>query len=130
MRVHSSFRVHEASITVARSRRICQSVQSLIGSIGDKKPNEMNDLTHRFSVAPMMDWSETSQKAKYDQDLREVTVRHAVPNAVPSELTIFSNKILFQAAFRGGKECVSADMTAPSCVNFTRKIGDDVGVGW
>jgi hypothetical protein len=31
----------------------------------------------------MMDWTGTSQKAKYNQRLGPVVVRHAVPNAVP-----------------------------------------------
>jgi len=44
----------------ARSRQILQLVQSFTGSTGGIKINEMNDLDHRFSVAPMMDWSESS----------------------------------------------------------------------
>jgi hypothetical protein len=31
------------------------------------KYNENNMLDHRFAIAPMMDWTGTSQKAKYDQ---------------------------------------------------------------
>jgi len=38
---------------------------------------------YRFSVAPMMDWTGTSQKAKCNQRLGAVVGRHAVPNAVP-----------------------------------------------
>jgi hypothetical protein len=38
---------------------------------------------HRFSVAPMMDWTGTSQKAKRNQHLSVVAVSRAVPNAVP-----------------------------------------------
>jgi hypothetical protein len=41
-----------------------------------------NMLDHRFSVAPMMDWTGTSQKAKYNQHLSVVAFHHAVPNAV------------------------------------------------
>jgi hypothetical protein len=39
-------------------------------------------LAHRFCIAPLMDWTGTSQKAKYNQNLSVVTFRHAVPNAV------------------------------------------------
>jgi hypothetical protein len=37
----------------------------------------------KFSVAPMMDWTGTSQKAKHNQHLSPITKNHAVPNAVP-----------------------------------------------
>jgi hypothetical protein len=47
------------------------------------KLNEINMLDHRFSIAPMMDWTGTSRKAKYNQHLGAVVARHAVPNAVP-----------------------------------------------
>jgi hypothetical protein len=47
------------------------------------KRNNTNMLSHRFCVAPMMDWTVTSQKAKYNQHLGVVALRHAVPNAVP-----------------------------------------------
>jgi hypothetical protein len=39
----------------------------------------------KFSVAPMMDWTETSQKVKHDQQLRVAAVGHVVPNEAPSE---------------------------------------------
>jgi hypothetical protein len=44
---------------------------------------ENNMLDRRFAVAPLMDWTGTSQKAKYNQRLDPVVGRHAVPNAVP-----------------------------------------------
>jgi len=47
------------------------------------KRNNINMLSHRFSVAPMMDWTGTSQKAKRNQHLNPITKNHAVPNAVP-----------------------------------------------
>jgi hypothetical protein len=40
-------------------------------------------LDVRLSVAPMMDWTGTSQKAKRNQHLSPITKNHAVPNAVP-----------------------------------------------
>jgi tRNA-dihydrouridine synthase len=42
-----------------------------------------NMLDYRFSVAPMMDWTDRAEKAKYDQHLNGVVVSRAVPNAVP-----------------------------------------------
>jgi hypothetical protein len=44
---------------------------------------ENNMLDRRFSVAPLMDWIGTSQKAKRNQHLSPITKNHAVPNAVP-----------------------------------------------
>ena len=38
-------------------------------------PNEM----HRFSIAPMMDWTDSPKKAKHYQNLSVVAVGHAVP---------------------------------------------------
>ncbi|WP_167558680.1 hypothetical protein [Bradyrhizobium canariense] len=52
--------------------------------------NENNMLTHRFSVAPMMDWTGTSRKAKYNQRLGAVVGRRAVPNAVPSRCEAYA----------------------------------------
>jgi hypothetical protein len=37
----------------------------------------------KFAIAPMMDWTGTSQKAKYNQGLGAIVGRHVVPNAVP-----------------------------------------------
>jgi hypothetical protein len=54
-----------------------------IGPTQAIKQNENNMLEARFSVAPMMDWTGTSQKAKYNQRLGAIVGRHAVPNAVP-----------------------------------------------
>jgi hypothetical protein len=45
--------------------------------------NKMSD--RRFAVAPMMDWTGTSQKVKRDQHLSTVVAGHVVPNAVPSD---------------------------------------------
>jgi hypothetical protein len=42
-----------------------------------------NMLDRRFSVAPLMDWTGTSQKAKRNQRLSAAVGLHAVPNAVP-----------------------------------------------
>jgi len=46
--------------------------------------NENNMLDHRFSVAPMMDWTDRAEKAKQCQHLRVVVLNHAGPNAVPT----------------------------------------------
>jgi hypothetical protein len=54
-----------------------------IGPTETIKYNENNMLAHRFSVAPMMDWTGTSQKAKRNQHLSPITKNRAVPNAVP-----------------------------------------------
>jgi hypothetical protein len=43
---------------------------------------QINQL-HSFFVAPMMDWTGASQKAKYNQLLNAVSTGRAVPNAVP-----------------------------------------------
>jgi uncharacterized protein YerC len=47
------------------------------------KINEMNSLDRRFSVAPMMDWTDRAEKAKRSQYLSMVAASHVVPNAVP-----------------------------------------------
>jgi len=47
---------------------------------------ENNMLAHRFSVAPMMDWTDQAEKAKCRQHLSMVVISHAVPNAVPTQL--------------------------------------------
>jgi hypothetical protein len=47
------------------------------------KRNNINMLAHRFCIAPMMDWTGTSQKAKRNQHLSPIAKNHAVPNAVP-----------------------------------------------
>jgi hypothetical protein len=44
---------------------------------------ENNMLDRRFAVAPLMDWTGTSQKTKCNQHLSPITKNHAVPNAVP-----------------------------------------------
>jgi hypothetical protein len=59
------------------------SVQKSVGPTQSAKINENNMLDHRFSVAPMMDWTGTSQKAKRNQHLSVVVENRAVPNAVP-----------------------------------------------
>jgi hypothetical protein len=46
--------------------------------------NECKMLDRRFSVAPLMDWTGTSQKAKHHQHLSVTVVTRAVPNAVLS----------------------------------------------
>ena len=48
------------------------------------KRNNINMLAHRFCIAPMMDWTGTSRKAKRDQNLSEIVVIHVVPNGVPA----------------------------------------------
>jgi tRNA-dihydrouridine synthase len=47
------------------------------------KWNENNMLERRFAVAPMMDWTDWAEKAKYNQHLSMVAIGHVVPNAVP-----------------------------------------------
>jgi hypothetical protein len=59
------------------------SAQTSVGPTQSAKINENNMLDTRFSVAPMMDWTGTSQKAKRNQHLSPITKNHAVPNAVP-----------------------------------------------
>jgi len=39
-------------------------------------------LAHRFCIAPMMDWTGTSRKAKRNQHLSHVSISHVVPNEV------------------------------------------------
>jgi hypothetical protein len=39
--------------------------------------------TWRFSVAPMMDWTDCAEKLKCHHNLSPVIVSHAGPNAVP-----------------------------------------------
>jgi hypothetical protein len=56
------------------------SAQKLVGRTKSTKVNE----DRRFAIAPMMDWTGTSQKVKRDQRLGTVVASHAVPNAVPS----------------------------------------------
>jgi ligand-binding SRPBCC domain-containing protein len=48
------------------------------------KRNNINMLAHRFSIAPMMDWTDRAETTKQHQHLSMVEVSHAVPNAVPS----------------------------------------------
>jgi hypothetical protein len=55
------------------------SVQKSVGSTQSANINENNMLAHRFCVAPMMDWTGTSQKAKRNQRLSPITKSHAVP---------------------------------------------------
>jgi hypothetical protein len=47
------------------------------------KRNNINMLAHRFCIAPMMDWTGTSQKAKYNQHLSLEPIGRVVPNEVP-----------------------------------------------
>jgi hypothetical protein len=47
------------------------------------KRNNINMLSHRFCIAPMMDWTGTSQKAKYNQHLNLEPIGRVVPNEVP-----------------------------------------------
>jgi hypothetical protein len=47
------------------------------------KGNNINMLAHRFCIAPMMDWTGRSRKAKHNQHLSMVAVSHVVPNEVP-----------------------------------------------
>jgi hypothetical protein len=58
-----------------RMRYVWSEFASHAGSILDV-------LDHRFSVAPMMDWTGISRKAERDQYLIEIVTRRAVPNAV------------------------------------------------
>jgi hypothetical protein len=58
------------------------------------KTNEMNNLGYRFSVAPMMDWTGTSQKAKRDQHLSHVSIGHVVPNEVPPLVRSFDEQAI------------------------------------
>jgi hypothetical protein len=51
---------------------------------GMVKRNDVNMLAQRFCVAPMMEWTGTSQKAKLNQHLSMVARNRAVPNAVPA----------------------------------------------
>ncbi len=44
-------------------------------------------LDRRFAIAPMMDWTGTSQKTKYNQHLSNVLFGHVVPNAVLNAAT-------------------------------------------
>jgi len=39
---------------------------------------QLNQL-HRFAVAPMMDWTDCAEKAKWHQRLSMVAIGHAVP---------------------------------------------------
>jgi hypothetical protein len=59
------------------------SAKKSIGRTGTAKVIKNNLLNGRFAVAPLMDWTGASQKAKYNQRLGAVVTRHAVPNAVP-----------------------------------------------
>ncbi|MET4219385.1 hypothetical protein ACVWWG_006226 [Bradyrhizobium sp. LB7.2] len=61
-----------------------------------KQINEMNDLRWKFSCAPMMDWTGTSQKAKRNQCLGTVVGRHAVPNAVPIWFSSVRRRLMSQ----------------------------------
>jgi tRNA-dihydrouridine synthase len=54
-----------------------------IGSAKVIKFNENNMLNRRFAIAPMMDWTDLAEKAKYNQHLSMVAIGHVVPNAVP-----------------------------------------------
>jgi len=47
-----------------------------------EKANNINMLAHRFWIAPMMDWTGTSQKVKRDQQLSHISIGHVVPNEV------------------------------------------------
>jgi hypothetical protein len=65
--------------------------QNSAGLAHTVKLNKNNMLTHRFSIAPMTDWTGTSQKAKRDQRLSLGARNHAVPNAVaPSRRLLLS----------------------------------------
>ena len=57
-----------------------------------RKINEMNNLDRRFSIAPMMDWTGTSQKVKRDQHLSHVSIGHVVPNEVPPLVRSFDEQ--------------------------------------
>jgi hypothetical protein len=49
-------------------------------------------LDRRFSVAPLMDWTDCAEKAKWHQRLGMVAIGHAVPNAVPMLLISFTSE--------------------------------------
>jgi hypothetical protein len=68
------------------------------------KRNDINMLTYLFCVAPMLDWTGTSQKAKHNQHLRHVSIGHVVPNAVPSIEGHFSSEGSDFPAVIGGPE--------------------------
>jgi hypothetical protein len=51
-------------------------------------------LSYRFCVAPMMDWTGTSQKAKRHQHLSSVAIGRAVPNAVPPAVRSFDEQAI------------------------------------
>jgi hypothetical protein len=46
--------------------------------------NNISMLAHKFCIAPMMDWTETSRKTKRIQQLRVVPIARVVPNEVPT----------------------------------------------
>jgi hypothetical protein len=86
------------------------------------KRNNINMLSHRFSVAPMMDWAGTSQKAKRDQHLSTCVASHAVPNAVPSNgRFLFSEQNSALGGVRRPQRAVvvSAKLSGHLAVNFT-----------
>jgi hypothetical protein len=53
----------------------------------------------KFSVAPMMDWSDSTKKAKHGQQLSAAILDHAGPNAVPLLLRTSMSRLFCARAF-------------------------------
>ena len=90
------------------------SAQKSVGPIQSAKINENNMLDHRFSVAPMMDWTDRPRKAKHSQCLSVFVLTHAGLNAVPAfDERYVANKIRFPAALGGCRvrDCISGPHT-------------------
>jgi hypothetical protein len=85
-------------------------------------------LDYRFSVAPMMDWTDFAEKAKHNQNLSMVAVGHAGPNAV---LTIFkkplANNFGLPLSFGG---CLVAQRIAPVyATDLFERMGRSLALG-
>jgi hypothetical protein len=82
-----------------RESAVIGSVKSCC-EMAETKEKYVESNAHRFSVAPMMDWSGISQKAKCNEHLRVVAVNHVVPNEVPCEVVSSPERALSEPCVR------------------------------
>jgi hypothetical protein len=81
---------------VTRLHQNCTSgrIQQVLNAMNAQESpiNKGSDGRWLFCVAPMMDWTGTSQKAKRDQHLSHVSIGHVVPNEVPPLVRSFDEQ--------------------------------------
>jgi hypothetical protein len=79
------------------------SAKKLVGRTQVTEVNENNMLDRRFAIAPMMDWTAISQKAKYGQHLTRTSVvmSYQMKYSAADERSA-ANEFRFRHVFGGG----------------------------